>query len=556
MASDAQPASDPQHEAGAGQRRSCATSAAGAALTGAFVGTGSALIVAWLAGGAVSAADASCFEALHAAALLLALAAGVLVCRGPSRMAESATARLWTVGVFVASAAALSPAFQRSASTHGLWEGQAWWARAAAVLPFALAPALWLAWRASPNRHSSVANPRSPAEKLEAFLCTPGARGHIAVVGMLLATVDVGLSGLPLRAALPRAALLAAMVLCLPALFRLAATLSGQRTLNAALAAALGISAAVGTGRYAELRAKADAIPALLEQDREAEAKRNYEEALALNGILRARGTAVDLEAHWAAYRERTRDYEGALVHWRRIAEQQGVDPTEMLPIRRILCKMGDSLNAWRRLIYQGFSAITGPELAPGIRALGDNPASDLRARLLAALLAWEQREPPEELRLRLEAVRQALPNEPNACNLLKRLGADVPDTNLWLPADLIVGRRITTQSVLGAIDELGEVETLVVLNEGRWEVGVNARGTPLHEEWPIIRVEFNGKEIGRTQVNRAENHEAPFTVDVNRGNIYRVKIVFQNRMEDWVEGRAARRGLVINGLSFRRGRD
>jgi hypothetical protein len=217
---------------------------------------------------------------------------------------------------------------------------------------------------------------------------------------------------------------------------------------------------------------------------------------------------------------------------------------------------MGDSITAWRRLIYQGFPAIADSELAPGIKALGDTAGSDLRAKLLAALLSWEQHEPAEEIKRRLEEVRKLRANEPSACNLLRRLSTPVPDKDLYLPGELILGKSPTLQSALGTIEELGEVSTLVVLNEGHWEIGLKARATPMNEEWPIIRVELNGREIGRTQVNKPEEYEVPFTIDVNRGNIYLVRIVCENQTEELVRGHISRRGLLISGIAFRRAQD
>ncbi|MCY3019032.1 MAG: hypothetical protein NTW87_08390, partial [Planctomycetota bacterium] len=461
-------------------------------------------------------------------------------------------------GLFAAGTLAVSPAFQQNVTTRGLFQSDAV-ALVSAIAPMVCAALLWIVWRACRAGDEQTA-PQSHGAGFpgaaELFLRAPAIRRHLAAAGALLIVAGLALSGSPLAAAPMRAGLLWLIILCLPPLLQLAAAPGGQRVLNGALAVVLGASALWGGARYLELRGKVSAVGMLLAQDKEAEAAKLHEETLALNAVLLARGPLHDLETHWALYRERKGEYESALTHWRRIAAERGVDPTEMLPIRRVLCEMGDSLNAWRRLIYQGFPAITDPELAPGIKALADRPESDLRARLLAALLSWEQREPREEIIRRLEAVRKLQENEPSACALLERLGVAVPQTEFWLPGDLIVGRKLSAQSGLGAIEDLGEVDTVVVLSEGHWEMGVNARGTPLHEEWPVIGVELNGQMIARTQVNRAEDHEVPFTFAVNRGNIYHVRIVLENRMEDMLQGRVARRGLTINGLMFRRAAD
>lgn len=525
-----------------------------------------ALICSWLAAGVLSAGGTSCLETAHAAGILLLVGAGVLFWGGSARMAASAAGRLWTTGVLVAGTLVLSPLFQQGASSQGLGpSGQA--AQWSVVLSCTAALLLWITGRALGDGWKLEAGglsvcdaqagraPQSAAlgQGLESFILARRTRLHIAAAWVLLVLAEAGLGGLPLRAALLRAGFVVLLVLCLPVLLALAAVPSGQRAMYTLLALALSLSAAVGAARYIALRGEVNAIRSLLHENREKEAEQVYQAALDRNAILCAQGKAAELEACWAAYRERTGAFDSALDHWRRIAEQRGADPTEMLPVRRILCEMGDSLNSWRRLIYQGFPAITDPEIAPGVKALGDNPKGDLRAKLLAALLAWEQQEPPEELKRRLELVRKACPNEASACNLLNRLGSAVADTDLWLPHELIIGRRLSSASVLGTIEDLGEVDTVVVLNEGHWEVCLKARGTPLHEEWPIVRLELNGKVIGRTQVNRVEDHEVPFTLDVNHGNIYHVKIIFENRMEDIVQGRVSRRGLTINGLRLRR---
>ncbi|MGD0089870.1 MAG: hypothetical protein ABSE73_08105 [Planctomycetota bacterium] len=526
---------------------------------GLFAGAGSVLIALWLASGAVGVLDTDCTETAHAAGILLALCAGALFWRGAARSAARATGRLWLAGVFLAGALVLSPLFQQGASARGLTHSSLAMQLSVAISCMA-ALLLWITWLAlgpSAGLRSSAPGPRSPepGAALEAFILAPKARLHIAAAWMLLVVADAGLNGLPLPAALARAGFVALLTLCLPALLSLVAFSAGRRAVQVSLALMLLLSTTAGAARYVDLRGKVKALYTLLDENREAEALKVHQAALAQNEVLRARGTAVELEACWAAYRERTGNYASALEHWRRIAEQRGADLMELQPVRRIFCKMGDSLNSWRRLIYQGFPAVSDPEIAPGIKTLGDSPNGDLRARLLAALLSWEQNEPPEELKRRLERVRSACPDEVNACNLLKRLGTDVPDTALQLPGELIVGRTSSSESVLGAIEELGEVDTVVVLDKGHWEVALNAHGSPLHEEWPIVRLELNGQVIGRTQVNRAVDHEVPFTLEINRGNIYHVKIIFENRMEDAVQGHISRRGLTINGLSFRTGK-
>lgn len=515
------------------------------------------VIVLWGGLGALSARNMSCIETLNAAGILFATLAGLVFWRNTASAAGSPAARLWTVALFFFGVLTISPAFQRATTLRDVRD----WDRLSQISAFApllLMALLWILARATRSAAVSPApRPASIASQLEALIDTPAIRLQLIPLALLLAAAGLGLSGQPLRAILPRGVLLAALLLlALRPLLQLAATPAGVGALRAALLLAMAASALSGAGRFMDMRGKVAAGNALLAQDKPEDAQKIHAEAAALNEILQSKSTRLEVETEWALFYERKEQFESSLVHWRRIADERGQDPTEMLPIRRVLCKMGDSLTAWRRLIYQGFPSIADPEIAPGILALGDNPGGDLRGKLLAALLAWEQNAPEAERRRRLEEVRKVLPNEPTSNNLLKRMGVAVPDAPLWLPAELIAGKKLTTTSLLGSIEELGEVDTLVVLDEGHWELALNARGTPLHEEWPVIRLEFNGQVIARTQVTHDDNRDVPFTFDVHCGDIYRVKVILENQQEILDQGHITRRGLVINGMTFRRAKE
>ena len=146
--------------------------------------------------------------------------------------------------------------------------------------------------------------------------------------------------------------------------------------MNSALALALALSSGVGAARYwRSARKSEDRRHAAGSKAGRRSDGRSTRRPRQRNEILGAQGAAAELEACWAAYRERTGDIrERAGRTGGASRQQRGADPAEMLPVRRILCKMGDSLNSWRRLVYQGFPAVTDPEIAPGIKALGDSP--------------------------------------------------------------------------------------------------------------------------------------------------------------------------------------
>jgi len=528
----------------------------------AFAALSAVVVIAWGIAGALSAPNLSCLEAWNAAGILIAALAGLFFWRNASRTAECAAARLWTVALFIFAALSLSPAFQRSTSAHNPHE----WNRLSqlsALAPLLLMGLLWSFTRAARGAAAVISAPAGPfparmAEQLEALIDAPSVRLQLLPLAILLTLAGLGLSGQSILVAIvPRSIVLAALLLvALRPLLQMAKSQGGVRAMHAAMALGLGGSALIGAWRYMDLRERVAAGNALLDKDKPDDAIKFHNEAAALNEILQSKSTRLELETQWALFYERKEKYETSLIHWRTVAEINGQEHTETLPIRRVLSKMGDSLTAWRRLIYQGFPAITDPEIASGVRAFSDKPGADLRGKLLAALLSWEEKEPDAERRRRLDEVRKLQPNEPSSNVLLQRMGVNVPDAPLWLPTDLIVGKNISTSSLLGSVEDLGEVDTLVVLDEGSWELALNARGTPLHEEWPVIRVEFNGQVIAHTQVTSSESHDVPITFKVHRGDIYRVKIIFENQQEILDQGHYTRRGLVLNGMMFRRSKE
>ncbi|HEY3320231.1 MAG TPA: hypothetical protein VGP72_07185 [Planctomycetota bacterium] len=558
-----------------------------------FVWFASVPLLAWAASAALSCGELSWLETLNAAGILAGLLLGACVCGWAARRelkiknskfkidgdtsgnpAEPAqirngqeprakseellcpcSVRLWATGLSLFGLLALSPFFQRSCTGRSPLQLPLA-LQLSAGIPLLAMLALWMVWRVcgTAGRASiGTTTGGDTLEQLETFVRSASVRRNLAVLLFILAGVALGLSGQPLKAVLPRGTMLATTVLlAIPALLEISSRPTGARSLQFMVAAALAIGLFSGVSRYVDLHNQLHATGAALTGDKVEAAQEATNRARSLNEVLASKSAERDLETQWADYEERKGNFEGALSHWRRIGEIFGTNTNDIPAVRRILCKAGDSLLPWRRLIYEGFPALADPEIAPGIRAMGERPDSDVRAKLLSALLAWQQNEPEAERRRRLEEVRKACLDEVTAVNLLRRMDVKVPLQSLRLGPELIVGKTGSRQSSLGAIEDFGEVDTLVVLNAGRWEVGLNLRATPLREEWPIIRVEFNGQVVMRTQATNYREKEVPFTVNVNRGDMYHVKIVFENRQEELEQGHISKRGLVINGMSFR----
>ncbi|MFH0937803.1 MAG: carbohydrate-binding domain-containing protein [Planctomycetota bacterium] len=517
-----------------------------------FAWSGSVIVILWSATGLAAARAFSALETLEAAGLLLGLLVGMLACRGLGRMADTASGRLFAVGFFLFGAILSSPVFHRSFAT-GTFTGAGIELLLATWAPFALILALWLAARGNATA-LPVRLEKSFAANLEQFLRSPATQLNLAFFGVLAVTVGMALSGLSLKSALARSVTLAAAIFAARPLLDFVRMPAGARVLNGAMLITLLVSVVVGGAQYAKLWAHVEAGNQLLTAPapNATEAKTIHDEARALNKVVFAKAPELSIETHWAAYYEQTGDYWQALTHWNQVADMQRLNRAEFRPSLRLQCKLGDSVMIWRRFIFQGFPAINDRELAPGIKTLSNTAPHDLRARLLAALLAWELNDPEQERRQRLEDVQRLCPNEPSSYTLLKRMGAALSSTSFTIPNELLIGEKATFHSTLGTLNELGELRTVVVLNRGPWELGVSARGTPMNEEWPIIRVLLDNVEIGRTQVTRCEDHEVAFTFDINHAKLYHVRIIFENRREELSQGHFAMRNLVVNHLRFR----
>ncbi|HLX63297.1 MAG TPA: hypothetical protein VKX17_18645 [Planctomycetota bacterium] len=519
-----------------------------------FVGAGSIALLLMLAPALDPSRALTWLETLHCAGIFGGVALAAILFRGPARMALGSTGRIVLAGLFIAAVAGLNPIFQfiafdsRQSVRELLTSATAW-------LPCAAAVALWFFAKWPDENARGANNDARSGSSFEEFLCAPGSRFQLAIVALLGMPALALLSGVPLRSALAPLAVVIAVLVALGALLKLAADPWGARALCALPLLASAWLAAKGAVPYFELRAEAARTAEFFSANKPAEGTVAYERAVKLSTALHAPEPRIEAESAIAHYFEANQNPGAALPHWENVAALRHADRNTFLPIQRVYCEMGDSLPPWRRLVYEGFPAIDNPEMAPGVERLGAS-APDVRSRLLAALLAWNRQAPEAERRRLLEAVQKVAPGEPSSFNLLKRLKVPVADVPLWLPAPLIVGATPTTGGAEGAIEDLGEVSTIVCLNAGHWEMSLRAAGTPMHEIWPIVRVELNGVVIAATQVNKAAEHDVPFTFDVTRDDIFKLRVVFLNRQDDLEQGLAAHRGLKIAGIKFSRAKD
>ncbi len=480
-------------------------------------------------------------ESLTFAALLF-IAAAMTVAGRPFHLAQSAAGRIALAGLAAAEMMSVYPPFHwMAAGTGGTAPSTT-----LQIVPIFILTLLWMLQ----NRSAMFANPLNSGP-LEMFLHAPKPRAYLFLLAALGTLGMSAASGWGIRAALFPALFAGVLMWSSSALIRLAATPAGAWALALCALVSSGLAANSGLHAYFNLRDEAARAIASVKDGHADDARREYDHVLQLSQTLRTDGPREEMETALARHYEQKSDLQNALKHWENVARLQGLAAPfdTFAPVQRVKCSMGDSLPAWRRLVFEGFKTIADPEIAPGIMKMGET-APDVRAKLLAALLAWNNDAPEAERRKWLDAVQAVSPGEPSSLNLLKRLGGPVKDVPMSLSPELLVG-KIPYQSVEKTLEESGEAGTVVCLNPGHWELCLRAAGTPLHEEWPIVRVELNGTVLATTQVNKAVEYDVPFTFDVTRNDIYKLKIVFQNHEEDLEEGRAARRGLRIAGIKF-----
>jgi hypothetical protein len=505
-------------------------------------------VLLWPAASLLCVSNSSWLDTLNAAGLFVAIVAGLLLTGLGAKLAATATGRLWSVVTYVFAVLVLSPAFLRGVPMLAYGEG-----RNVAALSAAFAAAVVLLLFV-PKKPDTSERPSA----LISFLRSGRVRLNLLFFGALLLGASAQLSGQPLAPIVPQLILLGLALVSIPSLFTLAGQPSGARLLGGSAALALGISAVAGTLRYQQAHALTDDVHALLAQDKVEEAQAVAKHAADENEVLKSPPLTLRLETEWAEYAERKGDLWNSFSHWQKVADLKSIPRADFPPALRVMWKAGDSMSVWRKLVYDGFPAIRKPEVTQGVLELGDRPGGDVRAKLAAALLACELQLKDDECKRRLEAVQNVVPNEVSSHILLEKYGVNSTGVTLVLPPDLLVGHEpsfhaVTGMTDSGSIEEQGETSSIVVLSKGHYEMLITAHGTPLKEEWPIIHIELNGQEIGRTQVVTSEDHPIPFTFDVNRADAYRLRVVFENYVDELIDGKISRRGLSIGAITFRR---
>ncbi len=492
-------------------------------------------------------------ETLGATSLFIVVCATLLMGRGPMRLSSTPGGRLALAGLFVAAALSLYPAFHLNVHTPGTAPDD--YTRAGLIGAALVCAALGLLSFTRPA--PDTAAPGS-ASRIEAFLVSPPARRNLLIIVLFALPVGFALSGYSIRTALWPLAFFAALVLALKSLLALARNAWGARALGWMPLLACAVAGGIGLNGYRVIQSDINASARALAADKPGEAHEAYKRVVSESIRLRAEQPRIELDSIWARNYERINNPGAAQKHWQQVAWLLNVSGEQFLPLQRVQCAQGDSLLAWRRLVFEGFDAIDKPELLPGIKRLGE-VSTDVRGKLLAALVAWERNEPDSERKKLLLDAQRLSPGEPTSFNLLKRLGETPPapkDNTLWLPPALLLGPRPSPGSIDGLIDELGEIGTLVYLEEGHWEMSLRAAGTPLNEEWPVVRVELGGQILGPTQVNKAMEHDVPFSFDVRTRDLFTLRIKFLNHRQDLEAGRIARRGLRIAGIKLVYGKE
>jgi hypothetical protein len=513
--------------------------ASGNTSAGAMPLAGAGLALVLLSPGLMTVSRVNLSEAVSGLFLAVLLAAILLAFKGFRGLAASvagtgALAALTCVSVLHFSPLSLRAVLQQNA------KGLQWTPLLLAAIPALILAVLPIAGLRTAQDYGPLGN---LSARINAWLL-----GCVALAGGLM------LAGYSMANITALAALLAVAVLVSKPLWLLVSYSSAAKILSAGLALVFLANAVSGLLAYGDLRgalARADAEKTAKRLD---QANAALDEANRINERVQSRSLKIEIEKRFGALRELQNDMSGAMHHWNQVAQLQGVEFASHPAARRILVRNGDSLLGWRQLVQQGFSAVLNDETVDSQLALGDKPDSDARASLLAALLAWEKNEGEAERRARLERLIAKRPNDVTGNTLLNVLGRPLPKEPLWAGADLIVGEKASRGSVNGTIEDLGRVETIVFLTEGQWECRVRARGTPLNEEWPILRVEIDGVEALRARVDKAEFIDLPFTFTVKNRNLFRVRFVFENQLRLFQGSQQSHRGLVVDGVYFQRG--
>lgn len=427
---------------------------------------------------------------------------------------------------------------------QGGWNGSSTLQNVAIGLP--LGCAIFIALASLSQRGSG-----SPAAK---YFGSVSIRVNLWIVACMALGGSLLLGGYPLNSLRALVLLLAAAAFSLRPVALLAAAPRASRVLLGVMAALLAANFAGGMMAYSELNAAIERGRAAVEAKNDAAAQAALNEAVQLNEQrVQSRSRLVETHRLFGMLHEQQARWESAIHHWRLVAEMTGVSFLEHPAVRRILVSQGDSLLGWKQLVRQGFSSMMSDELIPGFMKLGERPDADVRGTLLAALIRWEHNDPEKDRRESLERVLTKRANDVSANNLLSVLGRPLPKEPLWLGEDLLVATKPVPFLDSGALHDLGSADSLVFLTEGRWECRVQARGTPLDEEWPMLRVEINGVEALNARVNKSESMQLPFTFENKARNLYRIRFILENNKEVYQGNQRAVRSLNVEGVYFQR---
>jgi hypothetical protein len=504
----------------------------------------------FLSGGSVN-----WIESVTAASLLAILLIVMAVLRGPAGAARAPHGRVLLAALFVLTLLNFSPAALRIVLMNPPPAGESSTYTLAVELPL-IAAILLVVLNLCTARPVPAGQSGAEESRLEALLCNWRLRVNAVVVGIGLLAGGLMLSRYPLAHLLPLALLVVAAALSLRPLLALAAQPLAGGILALGLAVSLGLNAGQGIAAWSHAGALVEQAGALVASPDNAPAEALLQRAREENVRVQSKSLQVEIERQSALMYEQRKQYESAFQHWRQMTSLLGVDFEKYPAVRSLYVALGDSLHGWRQLLYKGFQSVMNDELLRGYMALGERPDADVRGRLLCALIAWERGDDEAARRKRLETVLAARPNDVTAACLLSTLGkpaTPLPTTPLFLGPELIVGKEWTEHAVSGSILDLGSVQSVVFLTEGRWECRVQARGTPLNEEWPVLRVDIDGEEALRTRVDRAATMDLPFAFDVKRAGLYRMKFIFENPLTVFQGADKSFRGLTIEGVYFQR---
>ncbi|MCK6471657.1 MAG: hypothetical protein L6R28_07915 [Planctomycetes bacterium] len=453
------------------------------------------------------------------------------------RLSSTPLARLAAALFLVGAVLFGAPAFQLAsrAIVDGPFE---WWflSRSAALFGAAV-------WLGAAHRRTAAEAAPSPDARLEALFAAPRSRASLAAAAFLAGAATLYLQGAGLRAGLAGALLLGACAWALPALVGVARDAAGARRIRHFTLALLGFFALSGAIRFGL------AYRTLVAEHPVAAAGR----VEAFNATLRSDFLAARVEALRGQAAAGEGDFAAAEGYYRRAAEREGRDPHLDPYAAECACWQGRSESAWRCLIAGGFEALRDPRLAAGMEELLLRDEQNLRVQVLLALWQWDRGAPEPARRARLAKIQKLLPVELTSAVLLGRMGTAMkgafvlPGALFFAPAG-----RDDGASEVAPLDE-GEATALAVLDAGTWKATLRAAGAPAGGAAPLLRVELGGETVARLTIDRADMSGYEFELPVARGDIYRLRLVFENGAPFVENGVEQRRRLAVSDLRLQR---